>query len=221
MEPDVNGTRPAGHQPQRVPLSGWEAFFNTEFARVPVVVILRGASPDEAVAAARRAWESGVRLVEVTLESDSGLPALEAVVDAAPDGLPVGAGTVDTPEQLARAADAGARFGVAPGLNPETVRAAERHGVPFLPGVATPSEAGDALRMGLTTVKAFPASSLGPEWVRALAGPYPRLGMVATGGVTTETAPAFLRAGAVGVGMGRSVTEQGGLDALVREIAPG
>lgn len=197
---------------------GWSAFFAAELARVPLVLILRGLCTQDAVATARTAWQAGVRLVEVTLETDHGLPALEAVVDAAPDGIAVGAGTLTTPERLAMAADAGARFGVAPGLDTDTVLAAERRGIPFLPGIATPTEAGQALRLGVSTVKAFPASTLGPGWVAALAGPFPTLRVIATGGVTAASAPAFLDAGALGVGVGKSLAD-GDLPAFVAELS--
>ncbi|KOX13249.1 bifunctional 4-hydroxy-2-oxoglutarate aldolase/2-dehydro-3-deoxy-phosphogluconate aldolase [Nocardiopsis sp. NRRL B-16309] len=183
------------------------------------MLILRGASPDDAVAAARNAWSAGVRLVEVTLEGESGLPALEAVVHAAEGRVPVGAGTLTTPERLRRAVDAGARFGVAPGLDPDTVAAAERLGVPFLPGVATPTEVGQALRLGVTAVKAFPASILGPAWISALAGPFPELRVVATGGVDAPSAPDYLRAGALGLGVGRSLASDGALAELVSSLS--
>ncbi|WP_304452485.1 bifunctional 4-hydroxy-2-oxoglutarate aldolase/2-dehydro-3-deoxy-phosphogluconate aldolase [Nocardiopsis sp. YSL2] len=204
---------------QGVPLPGWADFFADGLTPVPLMLILRGASPDDAVAAARRAWSAGVRLVEVTLESESGLPALEAVVRAAEGRFPVGAGTLTTPARLSRAVNAGARFGVAPGLDPDTVAAAERLGVPFLPGVATPTEAGRAVRLGVTAVKAFPASILGPAWVSALAGPFPELRVVATGGVDARSAPDYLRAGALGVGVGRSSASGGALAELVPAVS--
>lgn len=195
----------------------WAGFFDKELADVPLVVILRGLGPDDAVAAARRAWAAGVRLAEVTIESERGLPALEAVVSAAGGDRVVGAGTVTTPHRLAQAIKLGARFGVAPGLDSDTVSAADEQGVPFLPGVATPSEAGQALRLGVTTVKAFPASSLGPDWVQALAGPFPDLRCIPTGGVRATNAREYLDAGALAVGVGSSITTDG-LDDLVREL---
>lgn len=196
----------------------WAGFFRDGLTPVPLVLILRGATPDEAVEAARAAWRAGVRLVEVTQESDAGLPALEAVVRAAEGRHPVGAGTVTSPALLRRAVDAGARFGVAPDLHPDTVAEADRLGVPFLPGVATPTEAGQALRLGVTTVKAFPANVLGPAWVAALAGPFPELRVVATGGVDAASAPEFLRAGAVGVGVGRSLASGDALAGFVAAL---
>jgi len=199
----------------------WAGFFEAELARLPLVVILRGLSPEEARAAALAAWEAGVGLLEVTVESDAGLRALEVVVAAAPAGRPVGAGTVTTPDLLQQTVEVGAEFGVAPGLDVDTVQAAHEWGVPFLPGVATPTEAGQALRLGVTTVKAFPAVCLGPEWLAALAGPYPALRIVPTGGVTAQTAPLYLRAGAVGVGVGASITAGRGLEEMIGALRAG
>lgn len=194
----------------------WAEFFTSGLTDPPVMVIIRGVSPDEAVANAEKAWAAGVRLVEVTVENENGLHALEAVVRAASGRHTVGAGTVTTPQRLDAAVAVGARFGVAPDLNTETVHAAEHAGVPFLPGVATPTEAGQALRLGLTTVKVFPASSLGAPWVSALCAPYPELRVVATGGISPANAGSFLEAGALGLGVGQSATAGGHLDDIVR-----
>lgn len=214
VPPTTDATDPNGTE-------GWADFFASGFSGPPVMLILRGVSPEDAVATARTAWAAGVRLVEVTVESGNGLRALEAVVRAAGGERTVGAGTVTTPERLASAVAAGAGFGVAPGLDPDTVHAAGRAGVPFLPGVATPTEAGQALRLGVRTVKAFPASSLGAPWVSALAGPFPELRVVATGGVRPENATEFLRAGALGLGVGQSATVGEGLEALVGAAGSG
>jgi 2-dehydro-3-deoxyphosphogluconate aldolase/(4S)-4-hydroxy-2-oxoglutarate aldolase len=196
----------------------WATFFAAAFRRVPLMAILRGLSTEDAVAAARAAWAAGIELVEVTVETERGLPALAAVVEAAPEGVPVGAGTVTTPERLDRAIMAGARFGVAPGLDAETIVAARERDVPFLPGIATPSEAAQALRQGVTTAKAFPAVTLGPTWVRAMAGPFPELRVVATGGVTATTAPEYLSAGALAVGIGSALGSRSALADLVATV---
>ncbi|MCY9786488.1 bifunctional 4-hydroxy-2-oxoglutarate aldolase/2-dehydro-3-deoxy-phosphogluconate aldolase [Nocardiopsis sp. EMB25] len=207
-----------GGAPHR-PIAVWADYFTDGLSPVPLMLILRGVSPDDAVSAAREAWRAGVRLVEVTLEREEGLPALEAVVRAAEGRFDVGAGTLTTPERLRRAVDAGARFGVAPGLDADTVAEADRMGVPFLPGAATPTEVGQAVRLGLTAVKAFPAHLLGPGWIPALRGPFPELRVVATGGVDATSAPEYLRAGALGVGVGRSLAAGGGLSDLAGALS--
>lgn len=180
-----------------------EDFFRTQLADIPVIAILRGLSSEDAVAQARQAWDLGIRLVEVTLQDESGYAALEAVVAAAPEGYDVGAGTVTTADQLRRARQFGARFGIAPGLDSATVSAAldAQEDTPFLPGVATASEMQAAQSLGTRVVKAFPASLLTPEWFRAMAAPFPHMSLIATGGVSADNARAFLRAGALGLGV--------------------
>lgn len=179
-----------------------EDFFRTHLADLPVIAILRGLSPEDAVAQARSAWDLGVPLVEVTLQDESGYAALAAVVETAPEGHLVGAGTVTSADQLRRAKGAGARFGIAPGLDAATVTAAldpAGEDTPFLPGVATASEVQAAQALGTRVVKAFPASLLTPAWVTAMAAPFPRMGFIATGGVAAANAAEFLAAGAIGV----------------------
>lgn len=179
-----------------------EDFFRTQLAQLPVIAILRGLTPEEAVSQAGSAWDLGVRLVEVTLQDEGGYAALAAVVAAAPEGYFVGAGTVTSVDQLRRAREHGARFGIAPGLDAETVAGAldgEGEDTPFLPGVATASEVQTAQRLGARMVKAFPASLLTPQWFTAMAAPFPRMGFIATGGVSADNAGDFLAAGAVGV----------------------
>ena len=194
---------------QKRPIGEWTDFFATALAEVPVVAIMRHVTADDAVAIARECWDRGIRLVEVTVERPEGVDALRAVVEAAGGRSPVGAGTVTTPERLGTAVEAGASFAVAPGLDEDTVRAADRQGIPMLPGVFSPTEVGQAVRMGVTTVKAFPSSVLGPEWVSAIAGPFPELRVVGTGGVTAELAPRLLDAGALGVGVGGAILADG------------
>ena len=98
--------------------------------------------------------------------------------------------------------DAGATFLVMPHLDPELVRWAAEGGIPAIPGCATPTEILAAWRAGAAAVKVFPASSLGPSFIRECHGPFPGLPLLPTGGVTLESAPAFIAAGAVAVGLG-------------------
>jgi 2-dehydro-3-deoxyphosphogluconate aldolase/(4S)-4-hydroxy-2-oxoglutarate aldolase len=137
----------------------------------------------------------------------SDIPALtgrRAIVTGANAGLglEVGAGTVLSLEAARRAIDAGATFIVMPHLDVEIVEWAARLDIPAFPGCATPTEILAAWRAGAAAVKAFPASSLGPGFVRELRGPFPDIPLLPTGGVTLESAPAFIAAGAIGVGMG-------------------
>ena len=182
-------------------------FFADSLARVPAMAILRGAGAAEAVGVAEACWDAGIPLVEVSLSGDDALATLEAVCERARDvGRSAGAGTVLTPGQVRDAAAAGAAFAVAPGLDPDTVAAARDRRLPYLPGVATPSEVQQALALGCRTLKLFPASTLGTEWLRSLAGPFPEARFVAVGGIDAESASDWLEAGALAVGVGSALS---------------
>ncbi len=182
----------------------------------PLVAILRGVLPQEAVRLAHAVWDSGIGVVEVPIQTPDAVPSLAAVAAAARErGAVCGAGTVISADQVRVAADAGAVFTVAPGLDLEVLRASESAGLPHLPGVATPSEVQQALKAGCTWLKAFPAGALGPGWFRDMRGPFPGVHFVATGGVGAHNAKEFLAAGAAALGVGGSVTRPGGLDELL------
>jgi 2-dehydro-3-deoxyphosphogluconate aldolase / (4S)-4-hydroxy-2-oxoglutarate aldolase len=147
----------------------------------------------------------GVRAFEVTLNEpeDEALRAIEAAARVGPQlGLEIGAGTVLSIEAAERALNAGATFLVMPHLDLELVGWSAGRAIPALPGCATPTEVLSAWRAGAAAVKVFPASSLGPSFVRECRGPFPGLPLLPTGGVTLENAPDFIAAGAIGVGMG-------------------
>ncbi|TQL55622.1 bifunctional 4-hydroxy-2-oxoglutarate aldolase/2-dehydro-3-deoxy-phosphogluconate aldolase [Subtercola boreus] len=160
---------------------------------VPVIVI------DDAVdvpALAEALLSGGITAAEITLRTPAGSAAIAAA--ARVDGLLVGAGTVTTLEQVDRAADAGARFIVSPGFDPELVERALSRGLVVLPGVATASEAQAAVRSGLAAVKLFPISQLGGvDFVSALAGPFPMLEFMPSGGVTAANVTGYLEHPAV------------------------
>ncbi|MEO5885175.1 MAG: bifunctional 4-hydroxy-2-oxoglutarate aldolase/2-dehydro-3-deoxy-phosphogluconate aldolase, partial [Candidatus Limnocylindrales bacterium] len=116
--------------------------------------------------------------------------------------IAIGAGTVLSVEAAVRAIDAGATFLVSPHLDCEVVRWAAERGIPFLPGTATPTEVLAAWRAGAAAVKIFPASALGPSFLRELRGPFPDIPLQPTGGISVEDAGDYIRAGAIAVGMG-------------------
>jgi 2-dehydro-3-deoxyphosphogluconate aldolase/(4S)-4-hydroxy-2-oxoglutarate aldolase len=170
-----------------------------------VVAIARRIDPSSIAAVAEGLLGGGVRAFELTVD-DHETTALTAIADAVRrsegTGLLVGAGTVLTLASAERAIDAGAAFLVAPHLDPEIVTWAADRGIPMLPGVATPTEALSAWRAGAAGVKVFPASALGPAFIRELRGPLPEIPLMPTGGVTVDTAAAYIEAGAVAVGLG-------------------
>lgn len=156
--------------------------------RLPVVV-LDGAASASAVIDSLVA--GGLGTVEITLRTAAGLPAIEAL--ASRTDVRVGAGTVVTMAQVDAVVEAGARFVVTPGFDRAVVERCLEHGVPVLPGVATPGEVMAALGLRLDVVKLFPARLLGgPHMVDALAGPFPGLRVVPSGGVTAANEAAYL-----------------------------
>jgi 2-dehydro-3-deoxyphosphogluconate aldolase / (4S)-4-hydroxy-2-oxoglutarate aldolase len=196
-------------------LTDW---FDDDFFRVPVIAVLRGLTPSEAVRSATRAWDAGVQHVEVTIETPEAVPTLAAVASAAAErGVAVGAGTIIRIEQLDAAASANASFTVSPGLDEGIIHESIHRGIPHLPGVATPSEILRAKALGLTWLKAFPASVLGPDWVKAMKGPFPDVQFIATGGMKAATAPTYLSAGVSVVGLSSDFSTDTGA-AAVRDL---
>jgi 2-dehydro-3-deoxyphosphogluconate aldolase/(4S)-4-hydroxy-2-oxoglutarate aldolase len=170
-----------------------------------VVAIGRRVAAGSVPAVAEALVAGGVRAFELTLNEPEGdaLRAIEAAARVGLDlGLEVGAGTVLSIEAAGRAIDAGATFLVMPHLDADLVAWAAGRGIPTFPGCATPTEILAAWRAGAAAVKLFPASSAGPGFVREMRGPFPDIPLVPTGGVTLQTAPAFIAAGAVAIGMG-------------------
>ena len=156
---------------------------------VPVVTLARA---EDAVPVAEALLAGGLTCVEITFRSDAAVAAIEAIRARVPAIL-VGAGTILTTAQADAAIAAGAAFVVAPGFNPAVVDHVLGRGVPMLPGVCTPSEVEQALARGLELVKLFPAAAVGGVgYLRALAGPYPMVRYVPTGGITAADVAAYL-----------------------------
>lgn len=176
-------------------------YFKEYLSRFPVIGIFRNATAEHTVKLCRKAWDAGVELVEIPAQDEAGMQALRAAL-AESAGREVGAGTITSVKRLEDVVAAGARFTVAPGLNLEVVARSRELGVPHLPGVATATEIGSAMRAGITWVKAFPAAQLGPGWVQSQRGPFPDIQFVATGGVSPENVMDFLDAGCGGVAVG-------------------
>jgi 2-dehydro-3-deoxyphosphogluconate aldolase/(4S)-4-hydroxy-2-oxoglutarate aldolase len=156
---------------------------------VPVVTVSR---PAQAVPIAEALLAGGLTCVEITFRSDAAPAAVESIRAHLP-ALLVGAGTILTTAQADAAIAAGAAFLVAPGLNPTVVDHVLGRGIPMLPGVCTPSEIEQALARGLRLVKFFPAAAMGGvDFLRALAGPYPTVRYVPTGGITPANVAEYL-----------------------------
>jgi Entner-Doudoroff aldolase len=194
-------------------------WFETAFAGAPLMAILRGMGVERSVRLSQTAWDLGIDSVEVPLQTDEDERALREVVTlAAARGKSVGAGTIITPAQVALAADAGAAYLVSPGLDPVVVRAAQDAGIPILPGVATPSEVQLAVSLGLTWLKAFPATWLGSGWFKHIRGPFPHVRFVATGGLDASNVEEFLDAGVRVAAVGSALEDASQLERLAEVL---
>ncbi len=189
--------------------------FDEIFGGQRVMAILRGLPPDETVALATRLWDAGVTVLEVPIGTAEAVDSLRAAVTvAAARDLRVGAGTVITAAQARAAADAGAGYTVAPGLDVTVLAASLAAGLPHLPGVGTASEVQQAYAAGCRWVKAFPAKALGAAWISAMRGPFPEVRFVATGGLRVGDAQPFLVAGASVVALGAALADPEQLTAV-------
>jgi Entner-Doudoroff aldolase len=200
------------------------AWFDEAFAAAPLMAILRGMGAERSLDLARTAWDLGIDAVEIPLQTPTDREALAAVVEAGRErGKQVGAGphlgTVLDAATVEAAAAAGAAFTVSPGLDLEVVRASEAAGLASLPGVATASEVQRAHSAGLRWLKAFPASLLGEGWFPAMAGPFPEVRFVATGGMNARNAARFLDAGVRVVAVGSALEDEAELARLAEVIA--
>ncbi|MFJ2173050.1 bifunctional 4-hydroxy-2-oxoglutarate aldolase/2-dehydro-3-deoxy-phosphogluconate aldolase [Streptomyces sp. NPDC087851] len=196
-------------------------FFARHLSVTPVIGIFRGEDPSTTVELCRRAWEFGVDLVEIPVQSESALPSLEAAVEAARDhGKQIGAGTVTTVRRLRAVQEIGVAFTVAPGLHPEVVAASAEAALPHLPGVATATDIANALETGHTWLKAFPAKQLGAPWITAHLAPFPDVRFVATGGIGAHNAAEFLSAGCAAVAVGSALADPAVLPLLREAVSP-
>lgn len=156
---------------------------------IPVIVLER---VDQAVPLAEALLAGGVRVLEVTLRTAAGLPAIEAIARALPEAL-VGAGTLRSADDARAASDAGARFGVSPGFAAGLSQRCRELGLPLLPGVSTASEVMAASDAGHALLKFFPAAQAGGlAMLKALAGPFPDIGFCPTGGIGPDNAAQYL-----------------------------
>ncbi|MGV9296098.1 MULTISPECIES: bifunctional 4-hydroxy-2-oxoglutarate aldolase/2-dehydro-3-deoxy-phosphogluconate aldolase [Amycolatopsis] len=198
----------------------WE--ITREAVRQGVVGIVRTADAASAVAAARAVLDAGLKSVEVPLTNAGALVAIEELAAAYPDAT-IGAGTVLDESSATAAIRAGAQFLVSPSLHTEVLRTAHRYGVAALPGTGSVTEIVRAMEEGADAVKVFPASALGPQWIKDVRAALPQAPLVPTGGIAPEDVPRWLDAGAVACGIGSALTRGSTEDirarvaALVRE----
>jgi len=183
--------------------------FAAAMQHLPLVAILRGVRPDEAVAIGRALLDAGWRLIEVPLNSPEPLRSIEALAQALPEAL-VGAGTVLTPAAVRDVHAAGGRMIVAPNFDAAVVRESVRLGMVSLPGVMSPTEMFAALAAGAAALKLFPAEAIAPAVVKALRAVLESaVRLLPVGGITLANMADYRTAGASGFGIGSSLYKPG------------
>jgi 2-dehydro-3-deoxyphosphogluconate aldolase/(4S)-4-hydroxy-2-oxoglutarate aldolase len=184
-----------------------------ELVRHGIVSIIRGSFAVDAMERLTAALlAGGVLVVEVTLNSAHALDGIATLRERFGDTMLVGAGTVRTADDVGLAVDAGATYLVAPNLDLEAVREAQRRDVLLVPGIFTATEAQTAFVAGCEVVKLFPADALGPRYLKALRAPLDHIDFVPSGGIDHTTIGEFHRAGAVAYGVGSALIRAGAVD---------
>lgn len=189
--------------------------FTEALKALPLIAILRGLTPLEAVPIGQALVNTGWTLIEVPLNSPQPLDSIAAMVSAFPQAQ-IGAGTVLTPNDVRNVHAAGGQLIISPNFNPAVVAEAVRLGLVCLPGVMTPSEAFAALDMGASGLKIFPAEMATPAVVKALRAVLPQAAVVLpVGGISLHNMAAYAAAGADGFGIGSALYQPGMAPAAV------
>ena len=173
-----------------------------------IVAVIRAQSESQLQDIAKALIEGGVIGIEVTMTTPKAIQGIEKLADAMGDKCVVGVGTILDPATCADAIHAGAEFVVSPVLNPAVIETTRRLGKISVPGASAPTEILTAWSAGADVVKVFPATTLGPGYLKDLLAPMPFLRLTPTGGVDLKTAPDWIKAGAVMVGAGSSLVSK-------------
>lgn len=176
--------------------------------RERVVVVIRGAEAATLEHVLHTLYEGGLRIFEITVEAPGAIDAFSSARNFVPQDALLGVGTVLDARTASLAVMAGAEFLVSPILLKEVCDEAQAHGLPCMLGGMTPGEIHTAYQYGCEVVKVFPASTLGPGFLRELRGPLGFIPLCPTGGITLENAHAFLDAGAAALGVGSALVKK-------------
>lgn len=166
-----------------------------EIAKDGIIAVLEIENEQNAVPTAKALLEGGVTVIELTLRTPAAFPSISLIAKEVPQ-IYIGIGTIIEPGQAAAVKKENARFGVSPGLNPEIVREAVAADLPFVPGIATPSELEHAISLGCRVVKFFPAEGMGGlNYLKSINGPYNHLNIeyIPLGGVTVDNLAGYAK----------------------------
>jgi len=175
--------------------------------RAGVVAVIRIKDPSRLRAVVDALAEGGLTALEVTMTVPGAVQLIAELAPTMPEGFLLGAGTVTDAETVKRVVDAGARFVVCPVFRRTVIEACHARDVAVMPGCLSPTEILDAWEAGADIVKVFPATAMGPGYIKDVRGPLPQVKLMPTGGVTLENAGEWIRAGAVAVGVGTALTD--------------
>ncbi|TXE11055.1 bifunctional 4-hydroxy-2-oxoglutarate aldolase/2-dehydro-3-deoxy-phosphogluconate aldolase [Algoriphagus aquimarinus] len=183
------------------------SLFWKRYKEAPIVGIIRGQSLDTVLKIAQAYEEAGLTTLEITMNT----PGAAAMISTLRSKLPllnIGAGTVCKLDDLREAIDAGAQFIVTPIIDETVIEHAVDENIPIFPGAFSPSEIYKAWSLGASAVKLFPATQLGPQFIKDVLGPLDQIKLLPTGGVSKDNIKSFFQAGACGVGMGSSLIDK-------------
>jgi 2-dehydro-3-deoxyphosphogluconate aldolase/(4S)-4-hydroxy-2-oxoglutarate aldolase len=172
-----------------------------------IVAVIRMKEPAKLQAVVDAISEGGIRALEVTMTVPGAVELIAGLAPKMPAGFLLGAGTVVDAETAAKVIDAGARFVVSPVFRQSVIDACHKRGVPVTPGCFSPTEILDAWDGGADIVKVFPATALGPGYIKDVRAPLPQVKLMPTGGVTVDNAGDWIKAGAVAVGVGSGLLD--------------
>jgi len=178
-----------------------------------IVAVIRLKDPAKLRALVDAIAAGGVRALEVTMTVPGAVGLIRDLAPTLPDGFLLGAGTVTDAATARAVIDAGASFVVSPVFRPEVIAACHERDVAAMPGCFSPTEILAAYESGADIVKVFPATALGPQFIKDVRGPLPQVKLMPTGGVTLENAGDWIRAGAVAVGLGSALVDAKAIEA--------
>jgi 2-dehydro-3-deoxyphosphogluconate aldolase/(4S)-4-hydroxy-2-oxoglutarate aldolase len=179
-----------------------------EFSKVPIVGIIRNLSFDTIEKILPVYLSAGLTTIEITMNTQAAAEIIRFAADKYKGLLNVGAGTVCNTDDLELAISAGSQFVVTPILDPEVVRTCVSRNIPVFPGAYTPTEIYQAWKLGASMVKVYPATSLGPEYIKDVKAPLNKIKLMPTGGINLDNIQTFIKAGADGLGIGSQLFDK-------------
>ena len=184
-----------------------------------IIAIIRGIEPEKSLKVAQALYDGGIRMMEITYDQrnpdswETTARSIGEVAKAFEGKMLIGAGTVTSPKLVEMTHAAGGLFIISPNTDPAVIRRTRELGMVSMPGALTPTDVVIAYEAGADIVKLFPVSSLGPDYLKAIKAPLSHIPMMAVGGINEKNIPDYLKAGAMGVGVGGNLANKAWIDA--------